>query len=550
MILQHTLLKQIVIIGAVAVAYLQRVSCASENMDVPKDKNAFLSCAASYWDGQVAFVEKQVKIRSDFIEHVDRVTFKDLRFDGNNYMGIGKETMFEITEDLSALKEDQREMMKLLEPSSESTALIDEEQATSSSDQEKNTIQPALRDVLSKMLKRNTALIEKLDKFSSDMLKLVRNYTLLKKTDIQLDDLVLFKLAEKNRTLPTNIILSFFDVESSISAFDGKISRQKLDEIVDCLSSSSLDNKELIHSYVCTVMEDIMQKREHPLVSADKHFSTILDKYGLNLAADENIMDVYSSLLKDLAGAEISQFKDTAPNKVMKLIMIEHLMDENLLKYKKNSLFSNLEKIILSMEEKQQAKILTVLSMLWNDWYFKLRKNDIFRSDACKELNLNVYFFEKLLKNIGSFKWIYAMGMPDLDTPTSFPKNKLAKEIHFDMSYLHPMWYMCRRYESISHLDRPDPKSKGKPFMTRKNDLVTLRPHRISKIDDELTRAENMRDFMNTCFSSSPVKIKIFHEYPNSGTYDYTYNRILKCLELPLIEDTRDALQRRRKRNI
>ncbi|KAI5190689.1 hypothetical protein NEMIN01_1154 [Nematocida minor] len=504
MILQRALLKQVLTVGAIALSYLQGASC------VPENKSIILNNLCGYWHDNIYFIEKQVQSCSDFLNRARSIENEEKGHD--NALKIGVDTLSKITEELASLNRIWKEIRISLGLLGEESVYTRIKKYISSNvvkciSKGKAKKNLTLESLSLKMLNTSTSVIEKIHTFNSHMLDFIADYCEKKyEGGSEIHDLVIFKLAKRNKMFAANIVFAFFELELSLS--DDEIDKKELRHIVNCLDNSI--SKKSISDYAVAVMKDLQKKKVNMLVSADTHFKYKFHGYGLNLFASEDVIDMYLCLIeKDLSETEISRFKDILPKQIIRLVVIEYAMDGHLLNYKKNHLFSNLEKIIVSLEESEQNKILNGLSMLWEDWYCDSRKIDLSFEDFCKESYLKIDFFKSLQFSFMYSKWMYDLDMPIPEPENPSARNELAKEIHFDLSYLHPMWYMCKRYERISYLDSPDAESTDSPFMERTGNLILIRPYKISRKDDNLARERNMRDFMNTSFLSLSDKIEI-----------------------------------------
>ncbi|KAI5189432.1 hypothetical protein NEMIN01_0495 [Nematocida minor] len=560
-------LKQVIAVGAIALACLQGASC------VPEDKSTFLNNLYIYWYNRIVFIENQIQICNFFLSKAE-LKPKDTLFNTGNSLKLGSDLMSEIVDDCLLFNEswknlknlvklankinnyirkkkftaydvvdrDFNEIMGLL--SSETIAAISSAQTENNlhgrikavSQLEKMT-NAVLEKLLSKMLSDSTMIIEKIYKFNSHMLTFIEKYSVKKDSASKIHDLVLFKLAKRNKMFAANIIFTFFEIDPLFFFCDGEINRQQLEDMIGSLSNSISRNDNILFFYIRAVMYDIQENKVNALVCADMHFRHTFRGYGVNPSIDKDIIDIYFSLSKCvLSSEETSRYNHIAAEQIIRLIMIEYLMEGYMLNYRKNCLFSNLEKIIVSADFRKQDRIIDALRLLWNDWYCDLRKDNRSLEDFCRRNGINIDFFERLQSNITYSKWVYGIDKASLDLPSSFSRDQLAREMHFDMSYLHPIWYICKRYERISPLSEPDLEFIDKPFMSQVANLVRIRLHKISKQNDSLTREENIRDFMNTCFSLASAEIEILcrpSEYQDSN---FTADEFIGFFELGSLE--------------
>ncbi|KAI5189431.1 hypothetical protein NEMIN01_0494 [Nematocida minor] len=557
MILQKRL-KQVIAIGATALACLQEAIC------VPEDKTILLYDLKTCWNSRMTAIEEQINIRKDFFRKAELIKANNMPdYDSAKDLDLIQELIQELDRDLLSLKKSWDKMENLVGALNRANAYniaeefrlvlrdndpydllmgsiphedlpnstfsfneitYSEVKSTNSFDRKyaiDKLVRRKINDLRKLLLEMNdssTALIGNIHYFNSQMLIFIERYSAKKYKGIKLEELAMFKLAKLGNIFPANIIFTFFEEEPlRVDANDELANKERLESIVKYLRSFVPNNDKIFYNYINTIMNDncIEKNRLNQLILADVHFKNVF--YECGLAMGENIMDIYYILLqKDLVGAEIDQFKDITHVQLIKLIMAEYLMNGPLLNYKKNRLFSNLEKIILSKTETEQDKVLDVLSMLWDDWYCEPRKRNPSLKDFYTDNMINADFFRVVRGGFVHSKWVYIIEAKNLDFPSFFSRDQVAERLHVDMSYMHPIWYMCKRYESISYLKEQDTKYGRKLFMSRENNLVTVRPYKISNRDDNIIRVENMRDFMNTCFSS------IFVEFETACRFEET----------------------------
>ncbi|KAI5190372.1 hypothetical protein NEMIN01_0996, partial [Nematocida minor] len=343
--------------------------------------------------------------------------------------------------------------------------------------------------------------------------------------------------AKRNKTLPTNIIFTFFEIDAKRFLTDKGAYKKQFKEMLDFLDILIYDSTVIYTNYIVPTIIEVLDEKTNPLVSANKFFPSVLQDYELYTDKDDTTVYTYFKLTENaISNEEIKNYRDIAPEQIIRLIMIEYLMDGYLLNYKENCLFSNLEKIISDMEKTKQDAALKALSVLWGDWYCYSAKR-VTPEEFCKNNTINVENLKKLRHTfIYTIRWVYTIDKLNLEGFAALSREEIAKELHYDLSYLHPMWYMIKRYESIAHLDTPDPNYSGNLFIEvgKEDSLLIVRPHKISKNDDSLIQAENMRDFMNTFTSLILFEVKCFYRLQDADKYQEIFQNFLECLEIPL----------------
>ncbi|KAI5189434.1 hypothetical protein NEMIN01_0497 [Nematocida minor] len=565
MILQGALLKKAIAMGAIALAYLQGAKC------IPEDKEVVLGNLYKYWCNKTSSIEKQVEICSNFISKAESKS-KKMSLDSNSYIEAAKNSMAEIENSFPSFKKNWKELEKLLNLLAEVNDYIKQRQENSndkketsftdlmeavpddtmeiSSDDREDTTPYGrlsvvfkinriktneLERILPEMLKSSTLIVEKICEFNSYMLDFIEKYDEKKGSSSKIEDLMLFKLARRNKMFPASIIFTFFEMEQPESTFDDEIDREQFDSTRDSLNSYADDGDIML--YTINVINSIQQKKMHQLAAADKHFQSMFGKYGLIDNEDKKVLKIYFNLSGSiLSDKEIAKYACISPREVIKTILIEHLMDGSLINYKKNILFANLEKIILN-NAPWKDEMINSLRMLWDDWHCDLRKEKLCPRTFCKWSKIHPFFFEKVKSSIMYSRWVYVLGKHSSSIPASSSREELAKELHFDMSYLHPMWYMCKQYERVAHLDKPDLELGDATFMGRIGNLILIVPLKISKGDDNFIRAMNMKSFMNTTFSSAPIKptFEIICDPNEQNTLskaDKMVESVLQCFQL------------------
>ncbi|KAI5190373.1 hypothetical protein NEMIN01_0997 [Nematocida minor] len=506
--MQKVLLKQVMAIGAVALAYLQGGSC------LPEDGGMYLNALNVQWNRKMNALEKQVQLRKDFLKKSKLVSKEISNCNAKSNLCSGEIFMRKMTNNLSALNATWEEMKNLIRLNESNKYAVgkqtasDEMMETDSTDRRENSAE--LEELLQKMLNDENSLVENIQRFNYHMLLFIEYYNIEKHRSKKMHELKLFLLAQSKKILATNLVFTFFEM-NTLTVSDGMINKEEFERTVSYLRGPI--PSEAVAEYMITVMSEFQKTGENPLIVADKHFRYKFSEYGLDGEEDAQIMDIYFDLVrKELFGSEMDPIRNITPEQVIKAVMIEYLMDGYLLNYKTNRVSLNLEKVISNMEKTKQDNITTTLNILWElDWYCKSDSFDI--EGFCTENKLSLDFFKSLQSSLFYSKWIYVPETPHLEVEdTLSERERIAKMVHFDISYLHPMWYSLKRYESSSQLNSFDIRYNATPFMERENGLIKVRLHKISKKDDKLVRARNMRDFMNVSFPPAPAEIEVLHK--------------------------------------
>ncbi|KAI5190241.1 hypothetical protein NEMIN01_0940 [Nematocida minor] len=547
MISRKILLKQVLLLSSVALAYLKVASC------LPENRYDHWYNTEYFWNKKISYINKQVKIRAEFLKRAESIANSEkmgLNFNAGEYIEKGKKIMPAIKDDLESIKTDFKLLKDLLKtlnkvsgsirkrknnPNSAIEAACDEPIENYFST--RREINPRIEHLLSIMHNRNKLMFDKIHEFNSEMLDFIEEYSEEKYKDTKMQELHIFRLAKRNKVLPTNIIFTFFEIDAKRFLTDKRAYNKQFEEMLGFLDSLIYDSTPIYTNYIVPTIKEVLDKKTNPLVSANKFFPSVLQDYGLYTDKDDTTVYTYFKLTENaISNEEIKNYRDIAPKQIIKLIMTEHLMDGHLLNYKENCLFSNLEKIVSDMEKTKQDAALNALSVLWNDWYCSSVKR-VTPEEFCKNNTVNVKNLRKLKQAlIYTIRWVYTIDKSNLEGFAALSREEIAKELHYDLSYLHPMWYMIKRYESIAHLDTPDPNCSSNLFIGvgGKDSLLIVRPHKISKNDDCLIRAENMRDFMNTFTSLTLFEVECFYRLQDADKSQEIYQNFLECLEIPL----------------
>ncbi|KAI5189244.1 hypothetical protein NEMIN01_0410 [Nematocida minor] len=114
---------------------------------------------------------------------------------------------------------------------------------------------------------------------------------------------------------------------------------------------------------------------------------------------------------------------------------------------------------------------------------------------------------------------MYEIDICAQDAKDVVSRDALGEEMHFDLSYIHSMWYLCRRCRYIRQMFKTEYIQNEKPFIEIVDDVAIIRPCRISQCYDVLKRSEDMKDCIKVWFSP---KIHImFSQIENIG-YHYS----------------------------
>ncbi|KAI5190080.1 hypothetical protein NEMIN01_0865 [Nematocida minor] len=519
MIFQRTV-KKVLIMAAYALVCTQQARCRVA------EKN--ISTIKTYWFVRIDSMEKEIVLRTDFLKRIEAVgarallsaangdAYTSLSFDekirtGNKYLSEIVAKKRDLEKSVSAIAGAAGTLMDLYRYKNNRFFLDYRNKHKNMIKKEKNTLERLLLPAL----ENSTQVIEKINEYDLHMLEMVEQYGLVENTNI--DGLVLFKLAKKNKIVAAKIIFYLFEMEPCEIENNTVGVAERMHK--DIMAHIQHENVKLFISAIRDDIKDrVLKSRTEVLISAGVHVHLLFDRCSSTHKSNPSVLDaetmnVYLSLLKDdLTESDISLHADITPRQVMGVLAIEFLLNGHLLDHKRNSLFSALGKVISSIGNPadsstnvcenirkgraQQNKILDALGTLWNECnlFTSIKHENI--ASFQKEKSISFSNSEWMANSLISSEWMY-----DLDTHSPSFEDKFNMGIHFDMSYTHPLWYICQRCENASHLTSNNMRSNLNLFEETENTIVVLRPHRINKTDDDSVRAENMKSCIKAWFA-------------------------------------------------
>ncbi|KAI5192879.1 hypothetical protein NEMIN01_2259 [Nematocida minor] len=502
MILQRILKK--VAIGLATLAYLKKASCnRGENMIVIKN----------YWNKRLSSMKLEIQIRKDFLDEAESFKCKEITSETlSNYLEVGKKNLSNIEEKLAALNPTIQEII-------EKTDYLRCFDSIFNFNEEMPKPHDNLRHLLLTALNKVDSVREKIKIFDSHMLEVIEEYSSKSKNkNRKVHELTLFKLAKSDKTTALNMIYTLFRIEPY------KQNGVKEDKIRAILGKAYCYIFDFIRNF-CNYSELIKidaNKGEVDLLAlADKHLPMLFS----TSAVDRDLVDIYLSLLKeDLSKQEINQHANITPEQVIKLIMIEFQMTGCLTDYRKNNLFSNLGKVIVNIgrptggsintqkdmqiARNRQDKILDVLHTLWSS-YSKIRTSINYEDfiDFCEKNDISIFNLKTILDNFESARWMYKLNIASPSAEELAKDRTLLNRMCFDMSYIHPMFYIYQRFEDKSYLVEKNPASNENPFSFENSECNFLRPYKISEKDDDLVKVENIKNCIRAWFLVKNITI-------------------------------------------
>ncbi|KAI5191519.1 hypothetical protein NEMIN01_1545 [Nematocida minor] len=524
MILGQALKK--VAIGIAAMAYLHRAKGEIDS-DALKGR--------AYWHNKVSCMKREVAIRRNFISEAGYFVQKEMPSDSlKANIDMGRKKLSKIEEHLEdSIKIAGHIVNNVLEMEYFNIS-VGFNQASI------DALHNNLKGFFALALSQNYLLCNEIKKFDSYMLEVMGELSsrgAVKNSNKKIQELTLFKLAESNKPLAINILYHTF-------MLDKFSSNTNIKRVAYCIIKEITGYFLLSHlkDYENAVMDDIEKDEVDLLAVLDRNLHLLFKSLRIN----EDVMSIYFSLLKeDISEEEITQYRDITPGQIVKVIMVECAMHEDRIDYKRNNTFCNLGKIIVSIGKpsnngsscedvkaarEKQDKILDALNLLWienNEIYTESYKTcDIFiekmkalRNEVdffCKDNDINNADFESLQHLFMSARWMYKVNIVNPPMERIINDRRVLKMVYFDTSYIHPMHYIYQRCEDISQQSEcmryfakvgPSIDEKQIPFMEEdSNGIATLRPYKISKLDNDLVQIDKMKDCIRATFLK---KIKI-----------------------------------------
>ncbi|KAI5189179.1 hypothetical protein NEMIN01_0345 [Nematocida minor] len=537
--------KQIGVVGVALLLYLQLIACALIESDV--------LAINKYWQDRISFIDREIKVRKNIFKVVKTIEFPRKRVTLNSADNIELEAVNEVV--LININEIEKRR-KIFEASINNIMMqtntiinlyqrlknsieLDSEKRDEISKEIENKNTEICRMILL-VFRANSSVIKEINSYDTYMLKVI-DWCVSKKLDVH--NLTLFKLARQNKLLATNIIYTLFEI------FMGK-KKENVEDLLLQLPNvlTTHISSENVSTFMEAIRKDVKEGAANLFQSADAHLHLLCDKHNFKISVlDPETMCIYFNLAKkNLSEEEIRQYINITPEQVVKVVIIEFLMAGDLLDHKENNLFASLGKIIQRMytqdstlpstyEEMQvrrekQNKILDVLSIMWDDYELTKKAEYTEIENLCESNDIPCFDFRKINSSFRSVAWMYAI---DAYKPT--PETDLGLELHFDMSYTNPMWYICKRCEHINRMAASKNNEHGTEPFAETKDGVLITPDRISAVGEDAACAERMRSCMKAWFTKSA---KVIHRKEDSQEYCNLADDFTKYLKIHIEEDT------------
>ncbi|KAI5189190.1 hypothetical protein NEMIN01_0356 [Nematocida minor] len=522
MILKQAL-TQVLVLGVVALSYLQKACCELAESDV--------QTIHLYWLERLHYIEKEVNLRNKALGKFRNLIPKEME----SGLERAKRKMDKMSDKVKELK---KKGHKIIEITGSLQILFDQKKCSPSSFVRNWSDSPRiaaerkrLEDHFIPSLLLNTCVMEKLNFFDLHMLDLVEEYSKRKRKNSNLNKMTLFKLAKLNKIMAVNIVYTLFDMEWYKKHTNIP---DTLDYMVrNILGHIPHENVELFVSAIATEANRKNARRGEleMLQIADDHFHLLFDKnipapdelYSFAMdfpvlsstdecparnnipkksIVDKATMQIYLSMLdENVSEIDFSKYLNITPAQIMKIIIIECTMKGRLTNYRNNQLFSVLGRVIenmynpksnseyilegLQMGREKQDRVLDVLSALWDDYNFSNQPVGTDIDSFCEENGITFFDIKRVQKILAHAKWMYEMLNCILEPKhSSFRNEEIQKGSHMNVSYMHPLWYVCNRCEHISDLADRRYTSSAMPFKQIENRKVVLRPYTIKKTKD------------------------------------------------------------------
>ncbi|KAI5193243.1 hypothetical protein NEMIN01_2437 [Nematocida minor] len=508
--------KEILAIWVAALAYLQIARCGVSKDDIQE--------IDEYWTNRIDSIRREVELRSVVLRELGSRP-KGLTFNKNMFKMIreelkkGKNVISEIRRPIEHFNECAEQMKSILCELTELSVEIENKGCSSKSEeiQKYKTLFEGKKAELDKLLyplfNNSTVLVNQIQKADSYIINVLEGYSTLSNKEIKLHDLALFKLAKNRKIIAASIIYFLYSIDPSIQSADLEDKLGFMSKVI--LGHIPRENAEL---FTNAIRKDVEKNKIAPLLAADRQLHLLFYTNESKFVVDDGIVNVYINLIKpDVSVEELKQRKNITPVQVVRVIMIEYLMSGYLLDHRMNRAFFSLGRVIESMFKLEtgdnvsyiivlarlkQDIMLNAISLMWcdRDTLIDEMYNDFER--FCSKNYLPLGTLKKVQDAFKHSKWLYKL---DRYNPMKcFPadEDKLETGMHFDVSYVHPLWHICRRCEELSQVVAPLSAPNKTPFMEI-HDAYILRPYLISKDDNDSTvRSTNMRDCIDLWFKT------------------------------------------------
>ncbi|KAI5193291.1 hypothetical protein NEMIN01_2452, partial [Nematocida minor] len=513
MILKRAL-KKVIVAGAAGLAYLHIARCELSEIDVESINN--------YWKNRLSYFEKEIVLRIGL--------FADFRASNSEALALNSDNLFEKSTEMerriNAMMEEletlRGESSQIIELSSSILGLYKYIDNEGSALDKALTLEARIKDgskrlteIIIPSLDISTSLTKKINSYDFHMVEEIEERSGVEKSS--LDRLALFKLAKSNKILAANIIYALSSI--SLSQLMDDAVEEGLITLIHKKIASGFVPKSNVELFVRAVKKDVKNHKINLYISADANFGLLFNIHPMEASdvplVDSEIMNVYISLLKEnLSEEEVIQYTGITSLHVVKLIVIEYIMSARLMDYKSNTVLRNLGKAIenefdpveykISSEELfgiaeniKQDEILNVLTYVWGGYTGKTCLRNMIR-EVYKDIGIGINEFIAIQCSFEFANWMYDAAMAPLANSDAQYSDSLA--VPFDMSYTHPLWYICMRYK---HLDDLDNKSGDnyRLFTQINPNTVEIRPHAIKVTDNELVWARYIAECIKACFS-------------------------------------------------
>ncbi|KAI5193307.1 hypothetical protein NEMIN01_2465 [Nematocida minor] len=501
-----------VIAGVLGLVYLQRASCISTEKEALNIKE--------YFSKKILCMEKEAEIRVDFMNRLENFKCEEISSDIlSRDIVEGRINLSKIEEKLNifnisaeGIVARAENITKIYSDSTSKTSMYYEDKTVLL--RKTNDLYNKILNALPSTLRESDSLSEAIKEFDSHMLGVIKKYSEAKNKNEKMDNLNIFKLAEQNKPLAARLIYLLFDVGPLTSLYDTKdVLNRTLRKIDRCLF---LDN---FWSYVYPIIENKLKGKEigteiDLLEILDKNLSSLFNTSRIDPARDADIMGIYLDLVnEDISEEKVEQYKNMTPKQLMKVLITECEinMDGAFMDYRRNSLLSNIGKVImnignpakystdvhkgLEIARSRQKELLNFLQIFWNGGINTFVSN--FPEENvkffCSNNDIETYFFKNTQNMFMSSRWMYNLNIPIPPLEESTNDEKKFNMMCFDMSYIHPMRYIYMRCEYVNDLCKTNIKSDKKPFSERDLESNLLRLYKIGKENSDSTRADHMK---------------------------------------------------------
>ncbi|KAI5189243.1 hypothetical protein NEMIN01_0409 [Nematocida minor] len=335
-------IRKIRVLGTTILFCLLKAGCIVQLNDI--------KTVHEYWTTKIYYIEEEVNIRSNFFKKIYPLDSSMLSLEAGDPLDLKKEIRIG-NKNLSKIKS----ALKQLKKCTDTIVKIVDSLVPVIADDKLNSVKNSkylskIKDKLVKLdrvlleaFKSNTLLIEEINRFDAHMVGVIEEYIKKKCKSDRMSKLFLFRLAKNKKIMPASIILSLFNTDLFLKEkiyFCGVKNEDGTRIKIYSFHKNSIAN------YVSYMRKNVPEHRQYLLELADTcNFSTY---HRLHRSKNNrDIMNIYLNLVEtDQLDIEIGQYIDIAPVQIMKIIMIEHLLEGCLLNCKNNALFFKVGRII------------------------------------------------------------------------------------------------------------------------------------------------------------------------------------------------------------